>query len=452
MPRQRDPGDLFEQVQKQLLLRPGVPARELFTTLGIGQATFSRLVARHSERVLITGRGRNTRYALRRTLAELGDRVPIFELDEHGTARKLATLHAVTPDGFYVDAHVADVEVGFHTDLPYFLDDLRPSGFLGRLLPQEHPELGFPADVRMWSGNQCAAYLARFGWNGSGALILGEDAFRLYLQHSASLPPALSEPELADHYESATEDVLRAGVPGSSAAGEQPKFLITRVGQHLLVKFSPPGKSPAATRIADLLVAEHLAHEVLRRHGVETSRSNIVRGRERTFLQVERFDRTPTGRRGLVSLLALDSEFVGDLRSWSRSVERLEAQHRVPPGSVERVRWLEAFGHLVANTDMHPANLSFVARGARLIELAPVYDMTPAFYVPRQSELIDRPWSAPVPDPSAAPYWTDVCNAAEHYWSEVAASALVSRDFRATAASNAKKVAAVRALRDRLPA
>jgi hypothetical protein len=198
----------------------------------------------------------------------------------------------------------------------------------------------------MWSGDHCARYLARFGWNGSGALILGELAFKLYLEHSASLPAPLGERERAEHYARAAEDVLSAGVPGSSAGGEQPKFLITRAGgQQLLVKFAPAGSEATARRIADLLAAEHLAHEVLRRHGVATPQSKILRARDRTFLEIERFDRTQTGRRGLVSLLALDAEFVGELKSWSRSVAQLEARKLVPPGSLARVQWLEWFGH-----------------------------------------------------------------------------------------------------------
>jgi hypothetical protein len=450
--RHSDRSELWEQLRKQLVLRPGTPARELVPSLRIAQASFSRLVSRHADSLLVTGKGRSTRYALRRAVFDLGDRVPLFEIDEHGTARKLATMHAVTPGGYYVEAHAADIDDGFHGDLPYFIEDLRPSGFLGRLVPLQHPELGFPADVRMWSGDQSAAYLSRFGWNGSGALILGDAAFKLYLEHSASLPSALAEAERGEHYASVAEDVLRAGAPGSSAGGEQPKFLVTRAGgQHLLVKFSPAGRAPAARRIADLLVAEHLAHEVLRRHGVTTPRSRILRARERTFLEVERFDRTHSGRRGLVSLLALDAEFVGDMRSWSHSVARLATKQLVPPGSLERVRWLEAFGHLIANTDMHPANVSFLVRGVRVLDLAPVYDMQPALYAPQQSEIIERKWSAPVPEPSAASYWSDVCGAAEEYWAEVAHSPHVSADFRAISSANASKVTAARALAARLP-
>jgi hypothetical protein len=123
----------------------------------------------------------------------------------------------------------------------------------------------------------------------------------------------------------------------------------------------------------------------------------------------------------------------------------------VPPGSLERVRWLEAFGHLIANTDMHLANVSFLVRGVRVLGLSPVYDMQPALYAPQQSEIIERQWSAPVPEPSAASYWSDVCDAAEEYWVELAHSPDVSADFRAVSSANASKVAATRALAARLP-
>jgi hypothetical protein len=69
----------------------------------------------------------------------------------------------------------------------------------------------------MWSGDQSAVYLSRFGWNGSGALILGDAAFKLYLEHAASLPPALAEDQRGEHYASVAEDVLRAKSSASTA-------------------------------------------------------------------------------------------------------------------------------------------------------------------------------------------------------------------------------------------
>jgi hypothetical protein len=170
------------------------------------------------------------------------------------------------------------------------------------------------------------------------------------------------------------------------------------------------------------------------------------------FLEVERFDRQgPQHRVGQVALLAADAEHVGRLTTWVESADGLLAQGLLTPDDHRRVRWLHAFGGWIANTDMHPANVSFLVRGVRVLDLAPVYDMQPALYAPQQSEIIERKWSAPVPEPSAASYWSDVCGAAEEYWAEVAHSPHVSADFRAISSANASKVTAARALAARLP-
>ncbi len=436
---------------QHLRLRAGASAAELSRALGVSQPTFSRLTSRHEAELLVTGKGRSTRYALRRTVAEVGDRAPIFEIDEAGGARRLATLHAVTPTAFYVAPDASDVDAGFRSDLPYFLYDLRPSGFLGRLVPRRHPELSLPTDVRLWSSDQCLRYLSAFGSDGIGALIVGEVAFQRHLERATALEPALNAEARELLYPELAADLQRAMIPGSSAGGEQPKFLVSRQGQDFIVKFGPPGDSAVARRISDLLVAEHVAHDVLRRRGVAAATSRIVRSAGRTFLEIERFDRTRSGRRGLLSLLALDAEFVGDMRSWSRSVQALERAKRVPAGTVRQVQWLETFGKLIANSDMHAANLSFFTRGTRVVGLAPAYDMAPAFYVSDHGEVVDRDWRAPMPDTAAAPYWRDVCGAAAAYWLELAKHSSISKDFRAVARGNARKVQVGSDLADHLP-
>jgi hypothetical protein len=73
------------------------------------------------------------------------------------------TLHAVLPDGFYVEPLVEGFDAAFHGDLPYFLNDLRPSGFLDRHVARQHPELELPDDSRLWSGTQTLRYLGLHG-------------------------------------------------------------------------------------------------------------------------------------------------------------------------------------------------------------------------------------------------------------------------------------------------
>jgi hypothetical protein len=436
-----------------LTTRGPSPSAALLGTLGVSQPTFSRLVSRHENDLLVVGRGPATRYALRRDVPDVGGRIPVYDVLEDGGARRLCVLHAVAPDGFFVKSIASDVDERFHEDLPYFLNDLRPSGFLGRLIPRLHPELGLPPDINHWSSTHTLLYWTKLGWNLPGALIVGEEAFRRHLD-SIQSPNTVSSRQRRRLYPALADDVLAHGPIGSSAAGEQPKFLISLSPgpKHVLVKFSPRRDGPVARRLADLLVAEHVAHETLGRHGQRAVESRLLEAGQRLFLEVDRFDRTPQGgRRGVLSLLSLDAELVGRLRSWTETVELLCAKGRLAPECADRVRWLERFGQLIANTDRHFANLSLFARGERVGELTPCYDMVPMLYAPQHGHLPERAFTPPTPGPDDADLWASVCAAARDFWQRVAEHPLVTSEFTRIARANGAIVGKVAELSSRLP-
>jgi hypothetical protein len=444
--------DTERRLLAELAVLGSAAAPDLQRRLGISQATFSRLVGRLGERLLVTGKARARRYLARRSIEGLGDRVPVYAIDEAARTRKVLTLHAVLPEGFYVESLVGDFDSSFYSDLPYFLHDLRPSGFLGRHVGRRHPELELPDDTRLWSGTQTLRYLGLHGWNLPGNLIAGDAAFALYLAHAAK-PPDVVEPRLRSRrYAALALDAL-ASVPGSSAGGEQPKFLASRPGSvPLLVKFSPPTTDAVGRRQAELLVAEHIAHRVLAKHGRRASRSSLFVARDRTFLEVERFDRTPSGgRMGVLSLLALDAQFVGRLRNWSDSVRSLVERKIVAPAALGEVRFLELFGKLIGNTDMHAANLSFLVAGERVLGVAPAYDMLPARYMLQAAHVFDGPLELDAPVPSDAGVWDGASTAAIHFWRELATERSVSAGFRRIATENAAAVTAWRRLGALLP-
>jgi hypothetical protein len=447
-------GDGIEQRLLAELAQRGLgSAPELARALALSQPTFSRLVARLGERLLVIGNARARRYAARRVVADLGDRVPLYELDERARARRVATLHALLPEAWYVESHDPDIPSGFSRDWPYFLNELRPSGFLGRLASEQHPELGAPSDVRNWSGTHVLRYVARYGWNLPGNFVLGDEAFRAYVGHAADVPDLVRPGERARKYPALAAGSL-ATVPGSSAGGEQPKFLVSRPqGQlPLLVKFSPPMRDAVGRRGADLLVAEHLAHLVLRRAKLRASSSTLLVAGGRTFLEVERFDRTPRGgRRGVLSLLTLDAEFVGSLRSWSESVARLAEAGAVDARHVLPVQKLELFGRLIGNSDMHGGNLAFFTRGARVLDLAPAYDMGPARYGAQAGNLVSSPLVLAPPEPADARVWDAASRAALDFWRTAARERRLSADFRRIAKANAAVVADWRKLGALLP-
>jgi hypothetical protein len=422
--------------------------------LGISQPAFSRLARELAGDLFVTGRARSVRYAAYREIPDVGRRVPIYEIDELGSARHVAILHATRPNGFFVEALVDDVHSALFGDLPYFLHDLRPSGFMGRLVPRRHPDLGAPNDIQLWTANHCLHYLTKYGWNLPGSFIVGDDAFRLYLANRTGPTDAVPEKRRSVKYAEFANDVLGAGPAGSSVAGEQPKFVASKSPGpvDVLVKFSPPLTNPLSQRIADLLVAEHISHDVLRSCGHETPRSELIESGNRLFLEVERFDRTAVGgRRGLLSLFALDAEFVGRLNSWTDSADHLAAQNRIAPVLREEIAWRELYGRLIGNTDMHAGNLSFVTHGTRVVGLAPIYDMVPMMYAPQQTQLPQVKFVAPIPDPTQAPIWEAARVAAREFWATARTHALVSADFRRIAAGNMAVLDEVKGLGDLLP-
>jgi hypothetical protein len=439
-----------------LLRRRGVSAAaDLARELAVSQSTFSRVAASVRADLAVVGRGRLTRYAARRAIGGTAGSLPLYEIDERGGARRLAVLHAVEPRGFVVEAVAPDGPAGVFEDLPTFLNELRPAGFLGRLVPERHPELSLPRDIAHWTADHTVEYLARFGCDLPGSLILGDAAFQLHLGVAARGREPVEKSRRSRAYPRLAEDVMALGPPGSSAAGEQPKFLAWRAPGPVavIVKFSPPIVDATSRRIADLLVAEHLALETLRACGHAAARSEIIRGGGRVFLEVERFDRVAGGgRRGVLSLFALDAEFVNRLESWSGTAEALARQGRLDAGLVAEVRWRELFGRLIANSDLHHGNLSLFTRGVRVVGLAPAYDMAPMAYYPQHGHL-GQPTFAPVtPAPADGPVWPSVCAAATAFWQALARAGEVERGLRAIAARNARLVTRAAALAGLLPA
>lgn len=452
MYRPIDHAALWDRLRRHLSLSGPAAASELYQLLSVSPATLSRLRAERRDELLVVGRARATRYAARRAIAGSRDALPVYEIGQDGAAALLGTLHPVAPAGFHFATDTA--LAGFYPGMPWFLDDLRPSGFLGRLVPAHHPDLGFPRDVRDWSVDQAVVWLASHGSDLVGNLVLGSPAFERSLLTTPSNLVDASERDL--RYPALATDVMAAGIPGSSAGGEQPKFLATvRDGTRhtpVLVKFSPPVTSAVGTRIADLLVCEHLAGRAVVEAGLPSARSEVHRHGDRVFLEVERFDRVGArGRRGLVSLRALDGEYVGDGHGWAEVAEALGAQHRIADSCVERVAWLDRFGEWIGNTDRHLGNLSFLFQGGRLGELAPTYDMLPMGYAPRSGEVVDVTLALPRLTASRAHTWVGAWRAALGFWEAVSRHPLVSPEFQAIANANVKLLAAQEPTLERLP-
>lgn len=449
----------LQEIRRFLKQQESASAAEICARIGISQAAFSRLASLlGDDELLRIGKARAARYSLLRPLSGGARSFPVYEIGGNGRSRLCGHLFGVHPDGHYFDSKVPEIQSRVFAGIPYFLDDLRPAGFLGQQIPVRHPELELPQDTRTWSHEHVLRYLTRFGWDGVGSYIVGDDAFGLYLEHAARTPEAIASSKRAQRYPELAADPLSRQTPGSSAGGEQPKFLTTRKNPggaltRVLVKFSPPTKSEIARRSADLLICEALALRVLTDHGVAAARGEIIEAGDRVFLELERFDREGTsGRHALLSLAALDSEWVGDANgTWSSIAHALQKQKRIAPETVQRIRSLELFGRYIGNTDMHAGNLSFFCRGERLLDLTPVYDMLPMLYAPAHQQLIERPFAPAPPKAADADVWQEPWRWAMEFWARVSRDTRISDEMRERARGNREQLAGWEALRGLLP-
>jgi len=331
--------------------------------------------------------------------------------------------------------------------LPYFLRDQRPGGFLGRLVPGRYPELGLPARVVDWNDHHYLQYLTRRGADTVGDLILGDESFNEHVE-LLKRRAAIAVDERATAFPRLARQVMAGSLPGFSAHGEHPKFAaLLRQGevyQHLLVKFSPPVDTAVGQRWSDLLVAEHLAHDVLRGAAIEATRSRIFQFDRVTFLELERFDRRSLhGRVGVTSMSAIDARLYGKLDNWMASAARLYRDHRIDAQTVELVKLISTFGALIANTDRHFGNLAMFDRYDGRFRLAPVYDMLPMLFAPQHDEIVARVFEPSDPTAETLTVYPRARALAERYWRRLAEDARVSDDFRKIAAGCAQALEAL---------
>jgi hypothetical protein len=414
---------------------------ELEQLLGLSQSQVSRVLRDliRREAVVRIGSTRGARYALLRAIEDIGGRWALRRVGDDGRVHELGVLHALAGTEFYFESAHADFEwTGVTDGLPYFLHDQRPAGFLGRGVPQRFPELDLPQRVTDWSDDHYLRYLTQRGSDTVSDLILGDAALDDYLSLSRrrTRVAAIGREQ---RFPPLVADVMEGAQPGSSAHGEHPKFAVLLEegvsSRHVIVKFSPPAGTAVGQRWSDLLVTEHLAHQVLATAGVAAARSNIFRFGDRTYLEVDRFDRAAVdGRIGVVSMYAIDSSLYGKLDNWIDSATRLSRDRRIDAATLESVRLIATFGSLIANTDRHFGNLAFFDDYEGKFRLAPVYDMLPMLFAPEHDQLAARSFSPPDPSTASLRVYGRARALAEQYWRACAQDERISEEFRRTCA------------------
>jgi len=394
------------------------------------------------------GRGKATRYGAARTIATMGSEFPLYTIDEAGASAKAAVLNAVSGGRYWLQPPEG-LGRGF-ADLPYFLQDMRPQGYLGRTFPRQHNHLGVPPRIADWGSDHVILALARAGEDCVGNLVLGRESMDRLLARPRR--HFVGDHEIAREYPRLAQ-LARDGEPvGSSAGGDQPKFEVARESTgrgpwHAIVKFSPPLSTPEGERWGDLLRCESIALEVLGHSGVDASRGRHLVIGDRAYLEVERFDRVGAdGRRGVVTLGAVDDEYFGSRDRYSLAGERLARAGMLPPRDARNLAFLEAFGMLIANEDMHFGNVSLLSSGpfSRKFSLAPAYDMLPMRYRPRDEHPMPEPgFEPPAPHAGVLEAWSVAVPAAALYWERVAADSGISAGFQRIAERNHESIRAI---------
>ncbi len=412
-------------------LRRGVlRAADLRERLGVSAATLMRWLREGGADVVQIGRARATRYGLRQSWPGLDtSRFPLFRITKDGTpesAGELLTLAAHQtvwlPEGAVSEG------------LPTELADARPSGFLGRHFAASHPDLRLPPRLADWSDHHVLIAMSRRGEDSPGSLIVGDESFARW--QALDIPartrndyPALAEATIAGH------------PPGSSAGGERPKFGAFVDGRHVLVKFAARGAAGdvVARRWCDLLVLEALALDAASSRGLSVARTAIVHTASHYFLESERFDRA--GMRGRIAVMTLAAAHDDPADPWARAAVLLKNAGRLSDEDARRLRWLDAFGALIANTDRHPHNVVFFTEGATL-RLAPAFDQVSMLYAPTaDGQVPPRVFALPHATSDTLDVWDDARMAARELWQRASDDARVSDDVRRFSAANANALA-----------
>jgi hypothetical protein len=411
-------------------------SRQIQAAAGISQAGVSRWLRKMGREVVAIRNGRTPRYVMTRNAFGGNDKLPLSSIDAHGNTALMAHIRPLVTGGFCVEPSPGMPGVllgaggdGVFDDLPFFLKDMCPQGFLGNLIALEmnaqFPE--FPADPRRWITDHIGRYLISNGDDLPGNLKFGEQA----------LLRVRRKPEPVDDldYPSIAKRVLSGDFSCSYAGGQQPKFAVfsKRSMSHVIVKFSPSGENEISRRWRDIMVTEYHALEALRRVNIQAAEARLFEVEGRLFLECKRFDRSGEyGRMSMLSLASIDAEFARLGSDWPHIVKTLLGKGLIAEEDAFDAERLWCFGRLINNTDMHLGNLSFAMDG-NVFRLLPAYDMSSMGFAPKSGGEV-RPYSFEPKHPKrkliSDNEYAAVFNAAMDFWDSVARDDRISDEFR----------------------
>lgn len=455
--------------------------QDICRQMGVSRPTLSRLMDDCREAypgfLCQIGSARSTRYAWTVSVVDHPNRpwaVPVYEVTPSGHVQTFGMLTVLHADEYLFTPESAETARRFprgwirahYEGIPWFLQDVRPQGYLGRTLAQslflDRGDVGasvslqgLPEHVHQWNDAQVLRVISRAGNDPPGCFVVSDaSADRIVREREARSILVEDRPDI--YALQVREMISGQWVPHSSAGGEQPKFTACVRNdednslRQVLVKFSPPDSGyndRVSRRWRDLLIAEFHALSVLARYGVPAAVPDLLRGvDDRWFLESPRFDRSgQSGRLPVFSLRTIMLETVGDLPAWVTSAERLYEQGVIDAHSKEQIFLMDAYGHFIGNTDRHPGNLSFTLSEQHdsfgKFNLAPAYDMLPMQYAPdTQGSMV--PNFRTIPPYAVQHDQVDMArDMAFVFWSAVAGDARVSEEFLEMAMVHAEALA-----------
>ena len=254
VPRRAAASPLATQIAALLSVNSSLSAAELQAATGKSQPSISLAIAQYGERICKLGAARSTRYALAKDILGLAANQPVHFTDETGGIRNFGKLTQLQNGQIFVRENSKAQWISAPGELPWFLKTLRPQGFLGRQYLQLRPD--FPDDPDAWTAEQALYMAINHAVDPPGAFGLGEIMGRMVPEAPVEIGAR------ALHYDHLAQAVNKTLPAGSSAGGEQPKFLteLSEGGnhRHLIVKFTPPRETPFGKRWRALPISNTL--------------------------------------------------------------------------------------------------------------------------------------------------------------------------------------------------
>jgi len=421
---------------RKYLERGPSTSKEIQAATGLSQSSVARQIREMGDRVIQLKKGRSIRYAATCNAFGGNDKLHLSMVDAYGDTVLIAFIRPLRHGGFFLEP-VTDISPlllgenndGLYDDLPYFLFDLRPQGFLGRQIAQEIASQSddFPTNPRHWNTNHIGRYLISNGDDLPGNFKFGEQTLLRVRRKPVII--------LDEGYPALADSVMSGSIPGSSAGGEQPKFtaLNSNSLSHVIVKFSPKGDNDLANRWRDILITEYHAAKIINRRIFPVAETRLIEMRGRLFLETRRFDRSGEyGRKSMISLQSIDAEFTGLGSNWPQVLNALFKKKMIREQDVFNAESLWYFGCLINNTDMHLGNLSLAIEGG-VFRLLPLYDMCSMGFAPKSGGEV-QPFAFVPTEPKSNSISTDLIKPmkeiARDFWESVASDERISDEFK----------------------